>query len=82
MSSTATRCGPRAARRWCAGAARTSSATPDVPLAEAARALVRERTGSAPDGPVRLLAGLRFAGHAFNPISLLYLHGDEAGWRR
>ena len=52
---------------------------PGSPLADAARALVRERTGSAPGGPVRLLAGLRFAGHAFNPISLLYLHGDDGG---
>ena len=52
---------------------------PGAPLADAARALVRERTGSAPDGPVRLLAGLRFAGHAFNPVSLLYLHGDDGG---
>ena len=52
---------------------------PGTPLADAARALVRERTGSAPGGPVRLLAGLRFAGHAFNPISLLYLHGDDGG---
>ena len=48
---------------------------PSVPLADAARDLVRERTGSAPAGRVRLLAGLRFAGHSFNPISLLYLHG-------
>jgi DUF1365 family protein len=52
---------------------------PEAPLADAARALVRERTGSAPGGPVRLLAGLRFAGHAFNPISLLYLHGHDGG---
>ena len=52
---------------------------PELPLADAARELVRERTGSAPSGPVRLLAGLRFAGHAFNPISLLYLHGDDGG---
>jgi DUF1365 family protein len=50
---------------------------PGRPLAQAARRLVRERTGSAPAGPVRLLAGLRFAGHAFNPISLLYLHGPQ-----
>jgi DUF1365 family protein len=52
---------------------------PELSLADAARDLVRERTGSAPTGPVRLLAGLRFAGHAFNPISLLYLHGSEGG---
>ena len=52
---------------------------PELPLAEAARELVRERIGSAPTGPVRLLAGLRFAGHAFNPISLLYLHGESGG---
>jgi len=50
---------------------------PEEPLGDAARRLVRERTGEAPSGPVRLLAGLRFAGHSFNPISLLYLHGAE-----
>ena len=56
---------------------------PESSLAEAARDLVRERTGSAPKGPVRLLAGLRFAGHAFNPISLLIPHtAPTAGWRR
>ena len=77
--STATRCGRRAARRWCAGGAADFLGDPELPLAEAARDLVRERTGSAPTGPVRLLAGLRFAGHAFNPISLLYLHGADGG---
>jgi DUF1365 family protein len=50
---------------------------PEVPLADAARELVRARIDAAPSGPVRLLAGLRFAGHAFNPISLLYLHGPD-----
>jgi DUF1365 family protein len=52
---------------------------PELPLADAARALVRERTGAAPSGPVRLLAGLRFAGHSFNPVSLLYLHDADGG---
>ncbi len=50
---------------------------PQLPLADAARRLVRERTGAAPGGPVRLLAGLRFAGHSFNPVSLIYLHGGD-----
>jgi uncharacterized protein len=43
-----------------------------VPLAEAARELVRERTGARPEGPVRLLTNLRSFGHCFNPVSFLY----------
>ena len=45
----------------------------DVPLADAVRAVVRERQGSAPDGPVRVLTHLRTFGHCFNPVSFYYL---------
>ena len=45
---------------------------PEIPLADAVRALVGERTGSAPDGPVRLLTHLRSFGHCFNPVSFYY----------
>jgi DUF1365 family protein len=44
----------------------------DRPLADCARELVAERTGTAPAGPVRLLTTLRTFGHAFNPVSFLY----------
>jgi uncharacterized protein len=45
---------------------------PAVPLADAVRAAVAERTGSAPAGPVRLLTQLRTFGHCFNPVSFYY----------
>jgi DUF1365 family protein len=47
---------------------------PATPLADAVRALVRERTGSAPDGPIRMLTNLRSFGHCFNPVSFYYCH--------
>lgn len=40
--------------------------------ADAARALVAQRTGARPDGPVRLLTNLRCFGHVFNPVSFSY----------
>jgi DUF1365 family protein len=53
---------------------------PAVPLEQAVRDLVGERTGSRPDGPVRLLAHLRYFGHCFNPVSFYYCF-DAAGER-
>jgi DUF1365 family protein len=50
---------------------------PAVPLAESVRALVAARTGTRPEGPVRLLTNLRSFGHGFNPVSFYYcLDGD------
>jgi hypothetical protein len=48
------------------------------PLAQSVRALVRERTGAAPGGPIALLTHLRYFGHCFNPVSFYYCF-DEAG---
>jgi uncharacterized protein len=45
---------------------------PRVPLAEAVRGLVDERTGTRPDGPIRLLTHLRYFGKSFNPVSFYY----------
>ena len=45
---------------------------PTVPLDEAVRDLVEERTGRRPTGPVALLANLRTWGWLFNPISLYF----------
>ena len=39
---------------------------PRVPLAEAVRSLVEERTGTRPEGPIRLLTQLRSFGQCFN----------------
>ena len=44
----------------------------DLPLAEAVRARVAESTGTAPDGPVSVLAHPRTLGHCFNPVSFYY----------
>jgi DUF1365 family protein len=53
---------------------------PQRPLAESARDAVEAKTGSRPAGPVRLLAGLRYFGHSFNPVSFYYCF-DPAGER-
>jgi DUF1365 family protein len=50
------------------------------PLDECARDAVEAETGSRPTGPVRLLTGLRYLGHAFNPVSFYYCF-DPAGER-
>jgi DUF1365 family protein len=50
---------------------------PAKPLGDATRDLVEERTGRRPDGPVRLLAHLRYLGHCFNPVSFLYCFGRD-----
>mgnify|MGYP002624125558 CR=1 FL=1 len=51
---------------------------PQVPLADAVRDLVKERTGTRPRGPVRLLSHWRYFGYVFNPLSL-YFCFDESG---
>ena len=50
---------------------------PAVPLADAVRALVAERLGSAPAGPIRLLTHLRSFGHCFNPVSFYYCFAPD-----
>jgi DUF1365 family protein len=45
---------------------------PDVPLDDAVRELVKERTGVNVNGPVRLLTHLRYFGKSFNPVSFYY----------
>jgi DUF1365 family protein len=53
---------------------------PGRPLDECVREAVEEATGSSPSGPVRLLGGLRYFGHSFNPVSFYYCF-DRAGER-
>ena len=48
---------------------------PEVPLADAARDLVADRTGRRPGGPVRLLTMARTLGVGYNPVSFYYLYG-------
>jgi uncharacterized protein len=45
---------------------------PEVPLDQAVRDLVEQRTGRRPTGPIRLLTHLRYFGHCFNPVSFYY----------
>jgi len=45
---------------------------PGRPLDECARDAVEAETGTRPAGPVRLLTGLRYLGHSFNPVSFYY----------
>lgn len=53
---------------------------PARPLAACARDAVAEETGERPAGPVRLLTGLRYFGHCFNPVSFYYCF-DKSGTR-
>lgn len=45
---------------------------PQTPLDQSVRDLIEERTGTRPDGPIRLLTNLSYFGYCFNPISLYY----------
>lgn len=45
---------------------------PSQPLGQAVRALVEQRSGSRPDGPVRMLTHLRQLRHGFNPVTFYY----------
>ncbi|HEX7368991.1 MAG TPA: DUF1365 domain-containing protein [Rhodanobacteraceae bacterium] len=49
----------------------------DLPLAEAARQRVAQAIGRRPEGPVRLLTHLRYAGVVFNPVSFYYCYAAD-----
>jgi DUF1365 family protein len=53
---------------------------PARPLDQCARDAVAAATGERPTGPVRLLTGLRYFGHSFNPVSFYYCF-DPGGER-
>jgi DUF1365 family protein len=48
-----------------------------LPLADAVRARVEQRTGEIPLGPIRLLAHPRYFGHVFNPVSFYYCYRPD-----
>jgi DUF1365 family protein len=48
-----------------------------VPLDEAVRAVVLEKTGRRPAGPIRLLTHLAYYGWCFNPVSFFYCFDSE-----
>ena len=45
---------------------------PEVPLEDAVRAVARREPAVTADGPVRMLASLRYFGHSFNPVSFYF----------
>lgn len=47
------------------------------PLDEAVRAAVMQALGRRPEGPIRLLAHLRYFGHCFNPVSFYYCYKPD-----
>ena len=51
---------------------------PERPLDACARDEVEAATGHRPAGPVRLLGGLRYLGHSFNPVSFYYCFDRSA----
>jgi uncharacterized protein len=53
---------------------------PDRPLDECVRDTVAASGAPRPTGPVRLLTGLRYLGHSFNPVSFYYCF-DPTGRR-
>jgi DUF1365 family protein len=50
---------------------------PRVPLRDAVHALIRERGGEPPAGPIRLLTMPRSFGVGFNPVSFYYCFGAD-----
>jgi DUF1365 family protein len=50
---------------------------PAVPLDEAIRRTVAERTGDRPGGPIRLLAQPRVLGASFNPVTFAYCYAAD-----
>jgi DUF1365 family protein len=53
---------------------------PERPLDECVRDVVADAGAPRPEGPVRLLTGLRYLGHSFNPVSFYYCF-DPTGRR-
>ena len=62
------------ASRWALARFRRSDhiGDPAEPLAVSIRNLVEAETGSAPQGPIRLLTQLSYYGYCFNPVSFYY----------
>ncbi len=50
---------------------------PAVPLDQAVRDCVQQRTGQRPSGPIRLLTHLRYFGQCFNPVSFYYCYAAD-----
>lgn len=73
-------------RRWLWSAHRRNLAEfrrsdylgdPEQPLSDAVRERAADALGRRPQGPIRLLAHLRYAGIAFNPVSFYYCYAAD-----
>ena len=53
---------------------------PNIPIDQAIRDFVAEKSGTKPKGPIRLLTHLRYFGFCFNPVSFYYCY-DSADER-
>jgi uncharacterized protein len=53
---------------------------PLIPLDQAVRDLVKEKTGKRPGGAIRLLTHLRYFGYCFNPASFYYCYDRSGEW--
>jgi uncharacterized protein len=47
---------------------------PSIPIDQAVRDLVQQRTGKRPEGPIRILCHFRYFGHCFNPASFFFCY--------
>jgi DUF1365 family protein len=47
---------------------------PHIPLDQAVRDLVEQKSGMRPEGPIRILTHLRYFGYCFNPVSFYYCY--------
>ncbi len=54
---------------------------PAIPLADEVRALVRQRSGSCPDGPIRMLTHLRTFGHCLTRSASTTASTSTSAWR-
>jgi DUF1365 family protein len=50
---------------------------PALPLETAVRDCVEQHAGVRPDGPIRMLAHLRYFGHCFNPVTFYYCFAPD-----
>lgn len=48
-----------------------------IPLDEAVRKKVKEKTGKSPSGPIRMLTHVRYYGYCFNPVTFYYCFDDK-----
>lgn len=55
---------------------------PAQTLEQSVRALVRQATGSTPQGPIRVLTQLRVYGYYFSPLNLFYCHEPDGALHR